>query len=844
MLNKISFKENRLIFFQKPSEGVQDTTDSLKDDVPNLKDLKFSLSDNEFVRIRDKKISIDDLAGEKKLVDTEIKHLLQKADRDSTLSPKEIGDLLNELDKNISPDAARKKKEEIEERISTKSEENENNSQELTMEHPDIQDQHQKFHNLLSDNTHLIGTKQKDSFDQWFHQELSKQCTIKNAQDLLRRFEGIDSTDQGGLYPRRQKYNELATIFKNWGLRAPEKESNYIAREGLSERTDFHKNAIQQAYQLRTSNSMFYSQKTKEGIMQQTLTADNPSEQQRLINLQKQASNKESQGFVAFQNTIRVGGMSVRIMSQKFTDTILTSYQNITDLNKRIEAATFWPGVVEAEGKLYQKLENVFGEDTAGLRYALQSFQDMDYMSKEAAIKSYEKDIEGGTSKESFHKKLIIQGAHSKIDAAGRKKTISSQTQEKYKVWFSDPSNHRDPETRKPGSLKQMDKHLKMLTSDTPDEKAKNLKAYEVKREHFKDHVKELKDLSPDLDSSELKNWQDRYDKAGWHDRENIHIELEGAINAQKSVNKEGKKAEETAQITTAEKNESREVSPEMKDLLVLLSQCESEDTYESIREGYLAIFNYKTAMIQENGPEHKFSQVFLHNESKFARLLKEKEGSATGEVDESTIKDAVDRKLQSDEAKDLLDESAIEEINEEESRKNTERLGELDAQERSKIEELTSMDESSEEARITEAFYEMDGQNQGGADHYIKDGEAAEMTTVNLDDSSTDKRYNFSQKEDIRDHQAEMTDKKGFSHVAITDKQGKEITSKTERKAKVESRTDENLEDLSKEVVAEQGVRERAKGNNFDATSTQIAAKRVLHQAKKDRKRKIPQES
>lgn len=839
------FTENRLVFFQKGPDSL-DIDEAPKTAEPqpklDLNSLKDKLTDSEFIRVKEKKVTIDELAQEKRLVDTEIRHSLTSADRKGLISPKEIGALLEQIDANISPEKARELKKQIEDKIT----ENENQKvvegEVLSMDHPEIEKQHDRVHHILENNAHLIGTKQMRAFDEWFHEELERDCTIANAKDLARRLEGVDSTDQNGLYPRRQKYQELSRLFQNWGLGAPEKESAFINAEGLSERTAFHKNAIQQAYQLKISNPQFYTPQTKREIMKQMLTADSLSEQKNQINLQKKASENEAQGFIAFNESISVAGMRVKKMSQKSKDVILDFYKTNSKLSDRVMFSTHWPEAAEAEGDLYRKLEDIYGQDIEGLKLAIHSFSTLDFMSKQNALKEHEKEVKNSESKEKLHKELLIKGAHAKIDEAARKKIISSgasnSTQAKYKRWFSDPANHRDPQTRKPGSIKQLEAHLKMLTSDTPNDKAMNLKAYEMKRKHFIEHVNELKDVNPNIDSSELKKWQDRYDKAGWSEREKIHHEIEDEISAHEKNNKETKAAEEAVQMTETEKREAREVAPELKDLLVLLAQCEAEDTYESIREGYMSLFAYKNRMIQENGPDHKFSTVFLHNEAKFATLLKQKQSAPSAEAQGE---DAVKRHLNSEEAQNQIDQIAIEELNEERSRQNAERLGEKSAQERAADEATENL--TDEEEDLTEAFMEMDQQDHSGKSFTIEDGKAEEMTEITLDGNNLDSSDIHKQKEAIQDHSAEITQDKGFSHVIMKDESGKEMST-DERKAKVEKLSEDRLSNMAENVTKAQAVREKAKGNSFNDVASKLAAKRALRQEIEEKKRKIPQES
>lgn len=841
MINKITFKENRLIFKSNLEAGVREPAVPQK--TPETENLKDKLTPQEYADFKGEKITRQELANQKREADEQTKKILAKADKENIFDKKTIAKYLNQIDENISPAKAQKLKEEIEAALKNSKTKEDKENEVLDINSPEIELFHNKFHGLLDKNLHLIGTKQKHEYDKWFHEELEKQCTVKNAKDLIRRFEGIDSTDQGGLFPRRQNYNELKELYTKFGLQSPEIESEYVRTEGLSERKAFLKNAKEQEYQLRTSNPIFYSKKSKEGIMKDILKSKNPTEQQEQIQIQKRAAINESAGFIAFNSQTKIAGMSFQTVSDASQRVILGFYQDTTSLKDREMFSSHWPKAAEAEGNLYHELAKIYKNDSEGLKKALTTFSILDFQEKQKSLKENEKDLHTKEGQEKLEKSLLIKAAHTKIDEAAHKKILSKSSQEKYKVWFSDPSNHRDPATRKPGSTEQLEVHFKKLTSNTPDEKAKNLKAYEEKRNNFKDLVSKLKEANPNISDHELQQWQDKFDQAGWHERGNLEEEIKQEIKASKKVQSETKEAKNALNITKPESSESREISPEMKDLLVLLAQCEAEDTYESIHEGYLAIFNFKLQMIQENGPSYQFSTVFLHNEAKFATLLKNKQTNATTPK-ETTIEDSVDRKLDDEKTNKELEQVAIEEINEEQTRVNANSNGEKSAHERSEEEAKSETVQGSEEREITEAFYQMDRENHDNQSNHIEDGKATKMDEIILNNSEMNANNLFKQKHAIKEHSTDINKNEGFNHIIIKDEKGKEINSNSERKAKIENRSEEKLNKIAEEAMKEQSVREAAKGNSFNETANLIAAKRALEQQKEEAKRKIPQAS
>lgn len=775
--------------------------------------------------------SLRDVSTSKEVVDlTEYKELNKELESleqeiEETESPEKMKGILDKI-----RDIPRKREKEKANKQKTEKKE----SEKLDIDSPELVDLRQEFNQICNDNKHLIGEKELPGFKQWFKMELQKNPTIKNGKEITEKLKGEKVYDKGGLAPRREVYRELTDLFQKHKLGSPQK-SPYIKHEGLSERKEFLAMAKSAKSEIDTVNDNLWSKKAKDKTMQEVLLAKNPSEQAKLTQKIKDIKKIESEGFTYMKNTMNVGGTSIRKMSDASIQAYLKDLKGEGSIAKRMDYITgfgkYTNGIkqaVENEGSLAGKevnaetaklfgikkgLEGIYKDNPEGLKIALKSFEVLDFMSKIKSLKEHQHLVDTAESQETMEKKLTVKAAHAKIDEAARKKHIAANTQKKYKEWFEKEDNYKDPTTKKPGDLKVLQKYFDILTNEKPDGKARNLKAYEVKRDRFKNEVKELKNIDPDIDKDQLKEWQDKYDKEGWTERKKVFKDLK---KAQTKLT-EDKKKEKEAMLKA-------EISDEDKDKEKLNNLSKNEAIQASIR-----LINEDQAsealkkLIAYNDKDPDDPDIIFWMEVAMKRIKEFGSGKKTEDNTEKQIEEEIKKVATSDESiKDDLEEENLERLNIQGVEMSEHRHGEkASAQARAKDESMDATEHDSLEAELTEDFYE-----QTDSEHILDaEGSGEEMTEVKFDDAEYTGEEIQSLKERTRENESRLFNKEGFTHIKLKDKSGREIKSD-----EAKEQQSKDLEDLT-ERIAEQAedniaAKEGKKGSVFDLNA-RIAAKR-----------------
>ncbi|MBD3360911.1 hypothetical protein GF366_03865, partial [Candidatus Peregrinibacteria bacterium] len=478
-------------------------------------DIEKKLTKNELQSVKEKKTTIPKILQQREQYKAAAKAELNRLVTVTTEGGNNLIDLKeykkynNEIEETESAEKMANLLDEIKEIPRQKQNEEQNEKEEtreLSPEDPELLTLQRKFDKVCDQNKDLIGLKQIPGFKAWFAEERKSNPNIKHLNEQIKKLEGKEITDRNGLAPRKEEFTNLQNLFKKHGINSPLK-SEWIKSEGLSERIQFRKNAEEMEDILRKlKGTGFYSNEIIKKTMQEILLADSPETQKRKIQLTKNVARIEAQSFTHLDSKINIGGITIRKMSQKGKDQLIDYYKTLS-LSEREENVKKWPDFIQTEADLALELEELYGENKETLKLALGSFEELNFEEKQKALKEHKKILEKSENEEQLQKALTIKASHAKIDEAARNNILAKSTQRKYKEWFEDENNFRDPKTKKPGNLDELKNAYSILISPTPDKEAKNLSAYQIKRMRFQKEVDELTNINPDIKKSRLKKW-------------------------------------------------------------------------------------------------------------------------------------------------------------------------------------------------------------------------------------------------------------------------------------------------------------------------------------------------
>lgn len=780
------------------------------------------LSVQELQDLKDKKTDIDSIVAERmeveRVAEAELKSLLARNKQgEEFLSVKEYQEYNKRIHETESPDKLEEIVDELKKLPEEKAKERKGaayEAKERDPEDPELLKLEDKFIKTCKLNRALIGENQMKSFEGWIKEQRKETPSIKNLKDCLKRLEGTETFDKDGLAPRRIEYNALTAIFEKHGLKSP-LESTYIRTEGLKERTHFRKNAEDLENHLRTrKDTGLYSPKVVKAMMQEILLADNPSKQEKLLVQADNVARKESECLTHLDATMTVKGMTIRCMSDKSQDELKTFYKNLP-LGKRMENVSQWKNFVKAEGDLVFKLEEIYGDDTKGFKLALAGFEDKNWPEKEREIDKHEKLVDAAESKEEMHKTLIIKAAHGKIDEAARKNILArgdDNTQGKYKEFFEDEDNFKNADTKKTGDLGEMEKAFKLLISTTPNDKYKNLAAYETRRNKFGKDLKELADVSG-LTKEEIAEWEEEYDEEGWTKRERLHSELKSEIAKEKEERKAQKALEEEVDLTKEDKEEADLNKPKLDETITRVTELLAE---EKGAEAMKALLLYN-----ETDPDNAKVLFWIKVVGEFMKEF------GSGKKMEATVEKAIEEEVEElahDEFKDQLREEqgirlSIEGADLSEKRHQHKKS----AKDRALQDSLDQTDEGSLEEELVEDFY-------GNTKGYILDeeGTGEEVEEHKMDDISLTKQEQNTMRKDVYDNQTDLTTKEGFAYMNFVDASGHAISAEQSAKIQQEDLAeieDEMVDEAEEKVHAKMGL--GASKNNVSDLQSRVAARR-----------------
>jgi hypothetical protein len=759
--------------------------------------IRKDLTPDEIKRLDNKQVDIHQLASERRnfreQADRELNQMvISTQTRGPLINLKEYGDFNRELDKTKSPqrtkdilERIRKMAQDKERDKNTAAAENE----EQDPENPELLKLQAQFNKICEDNKHLIGSKQLEGFKAWFEQERQKTPTIAHLKEQIKRLEGKDITDKNGLAPRREEYNALEKLFKRFDLGKPT-DNAYLEREGLSERTQFRKNADKMLEHLEHRKDLgFYSPEAIKALMQETLKANTPEAQNKLMNSAESIARKESTSFTHLESKMNVSGKSILKMSQSSKKLYMDYYKN-TGLKERGELVDQWKELVDNEAELATQLQGIYKDDVKGLHLALEKFQTLNFMQKQGELKRQKELVKTSTDKDTLHKKLLLDAADAKINEAMGEKVISKKTAEKYQKLFKDPNNYKNPDTKKPGDVHALEKMYDVLKSPVPQEgrENRNLAAYSKRRNEFKKDLVALQLLKPKMKGEEIDKKQDKYDKEGWSKRTLTHKALKEEIAKEKLKAEKIRAKEGNADIDKADKKETKETPLEKSKVEAAAILHMSEDNPRAALKLLM--------LYDEKNPDDKQILFMIEMAAKQMRELGSKNKGETKfekQIEEELVESSKGEVVKRD-----LEEAQVVHLNIEGAKQSEERHEKKKmGQERAKDESMTRASGDSIEAELTEAYYE-----QTDDKHILnKQGTGEEMTKIKLDTVRfTDEQRHAAKLKTYR-NQDRLTHKEGLLSQ-FSDRTGRILTA-VEAKTLHEKKLDQITDTLAERAKA-----------------------------------------
>lgn len=794
-------------------------------------------SQNEIQHLKNRETSIKQLLSERKQLKAQADAMLKdlvtaKADKDSVINTQEFRALSREFEETRSPDKTKAIIERLRELPKQKQEaaqKEKDEAQKLDPEAPELLKLEKKFNEICDDNAELIGEKQVPGFKAWINAERQKNPTIKHLKEQIAKLEGKETEDRNGLSPRRTEYAKLTNLFKKYGISSPQ-ECDYIRMEGLSERQAFRKKIEDLEKHFDTvKDTGFYSREMIQKIMRESLLAENPTILDTRLKQAKEVSRKESESYTYLDSKMEVGGVTILKMSEASKQKYLQYYRN-TDFKERAILVGKWPELVENEAKLAKQLEEIYKNDKEGLKLALGSFAELDFLQKEAALKIHEKLAKETEHKAERDRTLILAAANTQLEKAAGKNVISKRTLEKYKAFFEDENNFKNPETHRPRDIKQMKKAYEILVSPTPHEGYKNLAAYDARRKAFQKDLNKLQELNSSIPDEEIQKWQDKYDAEGWTKRGIIHKQdLVRKIAKEQSEGTRRRELEEKAGIKEKDKKEAKEHSPKLAETLEAVTKLLGND------QGAEAM----KLLLEFNESEPDNPKVLFWMKVTADYMKEFGSGKKREKTTEKELEHELEDMAQGDEMlRDELAEQQIKTLNIEGAKQSEQRHDKkVSAHERAKEESLGVMPKGTMEGDLMADAYEQLG------DEYIidKDTKAEKIQTVDFKEVKMEDKEKEKLRRKTYQEQSKLDTREGFMRE-IEDKSGRKIKSE---EAKVLQK--EELERIEEKMAkeAEQKVSERTAGKAegakiFDLTAKMAARRKAGELIDKKRYEKL----
>jgi len=485
-------------------------------------------------------LGIRELKGEIRNKRDDTTKLVTLAQKTEKITSEEADKLKKKVRLSSSKQELADLQEELQSKISSTNVDTKDKKAELAPNDINLQKGYKNYDKIIDENKHLLGIKAADEYKKWIREQ---KPNLETLEDATAKF------FQSELPPRRDTFQNLKNALGKWGIKDP-LSVPFIEREGHSARKTYLGNIgkLEKFFDDKGDlKDKLYDKRSERKLMEELLRTDTLQEQKHIIDRTRFIEKAESQGYTTLEKAVGQDKISQKSMAN-----MLDHYKTIPKWDERLDNNNRWEGFIENEAKLTGKLEDIFEtapKNPEGFKLAFRTFKDLDYPAKEEFIKTEKDKREKEISNEEHNKELTITSIKHECGKAQRKNIISKKTEENYRKFTE--------EFAKDKPYEEVKKFLDMLTSGTPNEKHKNLRAYEDRRKKYTEDTKRLGDLSPQLKKQDIDKWQKEYDEKGWNKREEHHKKLK--IEVEKAKDKRTKERIEKVAPEALDNKENKE---------------------------------------------------------------------------------------------------------------------------------------------------------------------------------------------------------------------------------------------------------------------------------------------
>jgi hypothetical protein len=441
-------------------------------------------------------------------------------------------------------------------------------------DNPQIQNLYNKVLESLEhrDVSKWLGSKQVDNFKEWYQSQFSNINSEEDAKMLLEKLH----KDPQGIDARKNYYEkQLQPKLKHYGVNI--EDTKYFREEGKSEREAAMTEVTKLEATLEEgSKSDLYIGAAQRKMVQNLLKSGNIKEMREMNRMAEQVQKLESQtyGKNILDKKITINGIEINALSFNDRQTISQSHKNNDNLEFRKSSLEGLPGLIKKAEKQLRELEEIYKDEPKKLDKAVKEASEVDYFNRQKFINKHRITQAESKNRVEEETRSIEHKSIAAINKARSDHTISAKTATHFHEYTKNHDNFKDEKTGEL-SLANYLEYYTSLTSDTPtfEREDRNLMAYAVRRNNFREKLKDLQKTDPEFDQANYKNRLDSYDNKTYSERKVDYLQLkEDIVEAkEKARNKDDeakdKKKLESDTATSIEDHFEKQANFSEKDL-------------------------------------------------------------------------------------------------------------------------------------------------------------------------------------------------------------------------------------------------------------------------------------
>ena len=789
--------ENNYDDYDNPEESLdQGKDDASQDKDKQLEALREKLSNAEYNAVKDGRTTTEELAAQRNQLANDTERQMNNMIAEDHLSPVMEAEIKDKLAAATSPEKVRLVQAELAE-LKEKAKEEDPEAPELLA----LQD---KFEKICDKNVKYIGTKELQGFKEWMKQERKKKPTIAHLEEQVKRLSG-EIQDKNGLAPRKKFFNEnLAPMYKKYGMPSP-LDSDYIAREGLSERKEYLANAEELEKHLDQVRKLgLYSEKTVRTEMQTMLTAKSPHEQRQTIDFAKKCAKVEQENFTHLSTYTNIGPHRFQAMSDRSRDFLLADHRDQAIDEGRMQRAQMWPGGIKWLQGLAKEMEEILENHPEMLDKAAATFQNLSDDGKMKMVAEYKTLTKNQEKNEEIEAPTYFKTAINEIDQTEKRGYICSKTAERFRENFVE-DKFKDKSTGR-FKVDVLGQKVQDLTKAAPvtTQNKRNLAAYMQAHKDFEGSLKQLRKVNPEASDDEIKKWQEEYENMTW-DKKKKHQQK---LNAQ--INDLRKEKEVVENVPEANQKPASIESINNGFDWHKLNEMELKEEFDEA----LQMLGQEYANILANPDQHSdfhrtqvLAKITYFETMRKAKL--ERDGAST--INPESAKEIVS------DMEDVLDDDAqvkrvvrdqqtttvgIELVEQSQRR----HAGKVDAKSRAAKETMQHTPDGSTEAELKQAFIDQSN-DQGDNVVLDEEGTGKDVTTISLDGfAGMTKEYGDDLRQKVYQERGKAATQKGEASFELEDYNSGQKTIDAEKAKKLQEGELEEATDMLVDKVDNKG--------------------------------------